>query len=116
MLKAAAPIAESARLVELLEQHLAGLEPSFGRSAGNGVAYAACSAPASARRRCWNYGSGYSELGGNASLVVQRCPLSLKQEIDVWGDPGSSLALMRALKEKLDPRATLNPGRYVGRL
>jgi glycolate oxidase FAD binding subunit len=115
VLKAAAPIAESARLVELLEQHLAVLEPTVWASAGNGVAYAACAAPASAdvvlelRRRV-------RELGGNASLVVQRCPLSLKQEIDVWGDPGPSLALMRALKEKLDPRATLNPGRYVGRL
>jgi glycolate oxidase FAD binding subunit len=50
----------------------------------------------------------------NASLVVQRCPTVLKRSVEVWGDPGPSLALMRALKEKLDPNNTLNPGRYVG--
>jgi glycolate oxidase FAD binding subunit len=32
----------------------------------------------------------------------------------VWGDAGSGLSLMRALKAKLDPKNTLNPGRYVG--
>jgi glycolate oxidase FAD binding subunit len=53
-------------------------------------------------------------LGANASLVVQRCPPALKHGFDVWGDPGSSVSLMRALKAKLDPRGTLNPGRYVG--
>jgi len=38
----------------------------------------------------------------------------LKRALDVWGDPGSSIGLMRALKAKLDPHNTLNPGRYVG--
>ena len=53
-------------------------------------------------------------LGDNSSLVIVRCPTELKQHVDVWGDPGSSVALMRAIKAKLDPRGTLNPGRYVG--
>ena len=53
-------------------------------------------------------------LGANASLVIERCPTALKRSIDVWGDPGASVGLMRALKAKLDPRNTLNPGRYVG--
>ena len=52
------------------------------------------------------------QLGG--SLVVEECPLSLKALIDVWGDVGSSLAVMQRLKTALDPRATLNPGRFVG--
>ena len=60
--------------------------------------------------------SDVAGLGSNASLVIQRCPTQLKRSIDVWGDPGSSLPLMRALKNKLDPRNTLNPGRYVGGL
>ena len=51
-------------------------------------------------------------LGDNASLVIQRCPP--RWSLDRWGDPGSGLALMRAIKAKLDPRNTLNPGRYVG--
>jgi glycolate oxidase FAD binding subunit len=53
-------------------------------------------------------------LGGNAALVIERCPTVLKRAIDVWGDPGPSIGLMRAIKEKLDPKNTLNPGRYVG--
>ena len=48
------------------------------------------------------------------SLVVEAAPVGLKQRLDVWGEIGAPLRLMRALKEKLDPTATLNPGRYVG--
>jgi glycolate oxidase FAD binding subunit len=33
---------------------------------------------------------------------------------DAWGNPGDALPLMRALKHRLDPKGTLNPGRFVG--
>jgi len=33
---------------------------------------------------------------------------------DPWGPPPPSFALMRSLKEQLDPEARLNPGRFVG--
>lgn len=33
---------------------------------------------------------------------------------DAWGDPGDALPLMRALKQQLDRKGTLNPGRFVG--
>jgi glycolate oxidase FAD binding subunit len=113
VLKAAAPISASSALVDHLERALTGLQPIVWAHAGNGVAYAACDAPPTAEvivalRR------DVGALGENASLVVQRCPTELKRTLDVWGDPGSSLALMRTLKAKLDPRNTLNPGRYVG--
>ncbi len=52
------------------------------------------------------------ELGGR--LVVERCPLALKSEVDVWGDPGPALATMRRLKKEFDPARIFNPGRYVG--
>jgi glycolate oxidase FAD binding subunit len=113
VLKAAAPLAESTRLVDILERRLSQFQPVVWAHAGTGVAYAACDAPADpsaiadARR-------DVMALGSNASLVVERCPTELKSAIDVWGDPGSSVAIMRALKTKLDPRGTLNPGRYVG--
>ena len=48
------------------------------------------------------------------SLVIESGPVGLKQRVDAWGEIGPPLRLMRALKEKLDPTATLNPGRYVG--
>jgi glycolate oxidase FAD binding subunit len=113
VVKAAAPLSLSSRLVEILEARLSDLDPTVWAHAGNGVAYAAFNAPPSAmvfeelRREV-------ATLGANASLVVQRCPPALKHGFDVWGDPGSSVSLMRALKAKLDPRGTLNPGRYVG--
>jgi glycolate oxidase FAD binding subunit len=113
LLKAAAPISAATSLVELLERELATLEPRIWSHAGNGVAFAACAAPEDARVLT-RLRQQVSTLGSNASLVVQRCPDALKRDIDVWGDPGSSVALMRAIKAKLDPRNTLNPGRYVG--
>ncbi|HEY1294488.1 MAG TPA: FAD-binding oxidoreductase [Chloroflexota bacterium] len=113
VVKAAAPISASSRLVEMLEGRLASLNPVVWAQAGNGVAYAACDAPSDAEvlvaaRR------DVAALGDNASLVLERCPTPLKSEIDVWGEPGPSVSLMRAVKAKLDPNTTLNPGRYVG--
>ena len=48
------------------------------------------------------------------SLVVLYCPLEIKRQIDVWGDPGDALPLMRRIKEQFDPTGVLNPGRFVG--
>jgi glycolate oxidase FAD binding subunit len=33
---------------------------------------------------------------------------------DAWGSPGDALPLMRSIKQQFDPKATLNPGRFVG--
>jgi glycolate oxidase FAD binding subunit len=33
---------------------------------------------------------------------------------DAWGAVGPSVRLMRGLKERFDPKRTLNPGRFVG--
>lgn len=49
------------------------------------------------------------------SLVVLRRPAEL-YSIDVWGGAGDTVPLMRAVKHQLDPRNTLNPGRFVGRI
>jgi glycolate oxidase FAD binding subunit len=113
VVKAAVPLVESTRLVAMLERHLAGLDPVVWAHAGNGVVYAACSAPTEPAV-IRDVRAEVAKLGANASLVVHRCPTVLKGAVDVWGDPGSSLGLMRALKAKLDPKNTLNPGRYVG--
>jgi glycolate oxidase FAD binding subunit len=47
------------------------------------------------------------------SLVVLRQPHGVEQ-LETWGDAGDALAPMRALRRQLDPRGTLNPGRFVG--
>jgi len=52
------------------------------------------------------------EMGG--SLVVEYAPPVFKERIDVWGEVGGVVPIMEALKKEFDPRAVLNPGRYVG--
>ena len=52
------------------------------------------------------------DLGGTA--VLERAPLAVKRQIDVWGGAPEGIEIMRRLKEKLDPAGILNPGRYVG--
>jgi glycolate oxidase FAD binding subunit len=47
------------------------------------------------------------------SLVALHCPEKMPS-FDAWGNAGDTLSLMKALKHQLDPRNTLNPGRFVG--
>jgi len=53
-------------------------------------------------------------LGG--SLMVESCPLALKEKTDVWGEPAADFSLMRRIKEQFDPQGILSPGRFLGRL
>jgi glycolate oxidase FAD binding subunit len=47
------------------------------------------------------------------SFVLLHRPRQLRS-LDAWGSPGDALPLMRAVKQRLDPRTMLNPGCYVG--
>ena len=51
--------------------------------------------------------------GSGGSFVVLDRPTNLKP-FDAWGNVGDEAVLMRAVKYQLDPRGTLNPGRFVG--
>jgi len=51
-----------------------------------------------------------------ANAVVERAPSSLKSEMDVFGEIPEAFEIMKRIKEKLDPRGILSPGRFVGRL
>ena len=48
-------------------------------------------------------------LGG--SLVIEKAPVEIKQEIDSWGGFGSRIELMKRIKRQLDPGNLLSPGR-----
>ena len=48
------------------------------------------------------------------SLIVERAPLSVKADVDVWDYNGDSLAIMRGLKAQYDPNGILNPNRFAG--
>lgn len=52
-----------------------------------------------------------TEFGGN--LVVLRCPSDWKSVVPVWGRSTPDRALMKAVKDKLDPHRVFNPGRFV---
>lgn len=47
-------------------------------------------------------------------LTLLEAPVSLKQQIDVWGYNGNSLNLMRSIKQQFDSKNILNPNRFVG--
>ena len=48
--------------------------------------------------------------------VVLSCPTLAKENLPLWGREPPGLSVMRALKGQFDPRAILNPGRFVGRI
>ena len=50
------------------------------------------------------------------SLVIERAAPAVKAGLDVWGDPGPGLPLMRRVKAAFDPAGVFAPGRYVGAL
>src|SRR5438874_6032705 len=47
------------------------------------------------------------------SLVALHHPEKMPS-FDAWGSAGDALPLMKAVKQQLDPKSTLNPGRFVG--
>jgi len=51
---------------------------------------------------------------GSGSLVILGSPLEIKRQMDVWGDAGDALQLMKNIKVQLDSQAVLNPGRFLG--
>jgi glycolate oxidase FAD binding subunit len=57
-----------------------------------------------------NLRSSLERNGG--SLVIEHHAASAPP-LDAWGAPGDSLPLMRAVKNQLDPRNILNPGRFL---
>ena len=49
-------------------------------------------------------------------VIIERGPSELKAEVDVWGEAGSSIELMKKIKQQFDPRAMMSMGRFAGGL
>ena len=47
-------------------------------------------------------------------LSVLEAPISLKQQLDIWGYNGNALEIMRQIKQQFDPKNLLSPSRFVG--
>jgi glycolate oxidase FAD binding subunit len=123
LLKVAVPPARSAAALRVLREAAAdlGFSPAVQARAGTGIVYLRL-APATwdadtltafvtLVERARDYARGES-----GSVVVEACPTEAKRNLDVWGDPGNAFSVMQALKQNVDPKGTLNPGRFVGRL
>jgi glycolate oxidase FAD binding subunit len=48
------------------------------------------------------------------ALTVREGLTRLSLGFDAWGPIGSSVQIMRRIKERFDPQRVLNPGRFVG--
>jgi glycolate oxidase FAD binding subunit len=48
------------------------------------------------------------------SVVVWRASDGVKKRVEVWGPSGDKEVLIRRVKERFDPRATMSPGRFIG--
>ena len=105
--------------IEELEKHMSGIEaPFFLRAhAGSGVIRIYCHldpATAQAGRLAGLIERWRSLLHAvRGSVVVERGPASLKNRVDAWGYRYKDLKLMKRIKNRLDPREILNPGRFV---
>jgi glycolate oxidase FAD binding subunit len=92
-----------------------GLRAALVAHAGVGVATAVLSGGADANRvvaTLAEWRAVVSGAGGHA--VVEWAPLAVKERVSVWDAPGPAVRLMKGIKERLDPRGILNPGRFVG--
>jgi glycolate oxidase FAD binding subunit len=52
--------------------------------------------------------------GAGGHAVLERAPLSVKEQVSVWDPPGAAFRIMERIKSSLDPKGILNPGRFVG--
>ncbi|MBM3217737.1 MAG: FAD-binding oxidoreductase [Candidatus Rokubacteria bacterium] len=51
--------------------------------------------------------------GCSGFAVLDTAPLAVKEAVGVWDDAGAAGRIMRRIKEELDPKNVLNPGRFV---
>ncbi|MFY9556700.1 MAG: FAD-binding oxidoreductase, partial [Blastocatellia bacterium] len=47
------------------------------------------------------------------TLFVEKAPAEVRRNADAWGAVGSSEQLMLSMKQRFDPQALLNPGKFV---
>ncbi|MFQ5485075.1 MAG: FAD-binding oxidoreductase [Desulfobacterales bacterium] len=52
----------------------------------------------------------------NGNLVVQNAPADLKKDLPMWGKPRLDFQVMQRVKNRLDPKWIMSPGRFTGEL
>lgn len=112
-----------AQVAELMEQGAAvaqrnGLRAGFAAHAGVGIVSAVL---ASGNVDTGGIVSTLTEWRGlvNAAgghALLEWAPPAVKEQVAVWDAPGPAHRIMKRIKDQLDPRGTLNPGRFVGEI
>jgi glycolate oxidase FAD binding subunit len=109
------------RVCEVIEQSREaarrnGLNAAFAAHAAVGVVTAVLAAGGESPRSLVATLREWRELvrtaGGQA--VLERAPLAVKEQVEVWEAPGPAFRIMERIKTQLDPKGILNPGRFVG--
>ena len=57
-----------------------------------------------------------SILGDRGHLIWTAVPARLKPDVDVWGSARPDHAIMRKIKQAMDPANLFSPGRFLGRI
>jgi glycolate oxidase FAD binding subunit len=57
----------------------------------------------------WRQGAAAAQ----GAVTVTRCPAAWKETLPIWDQARPGVALMRAIKNKLDPQGLFNPGRFI---
>lgn len=115
VIKAAAPPAELAGLIEVLTNatNRRGISANLRGHAATGIVFSGLSGDEDAVVEAVEEAREILVRRGG-SLVVREAPVSFKRRVDVWGPAGDYLGLTRRLKEKFDAAGTLSPGRFLG--
>ena len=92
-----------------------GLEAAVLSHVGSGVACVRFEADAIADEAFCRFAESLRAAvsGAGGWVVFDALPIGLKDRIDPWGDI-PAMALMRGVKNTLDPHGRLSPGRFVG--
>ena len=105
--------------IEEIERHLSETEAAFllRAHAGSGVIRVFCHCDPStpqAGKLAGLIEKWRSLLNAvRGSVIIERGPVNLKKQVDVWGYRYKDLKLMQQIKNRLDPKEILNPGRFV---
>jgi glycolate oxidase FAD binding subunit len=118
--KVSVPVSKCLDACEALERLSTetGITCAVSSDAGNGIVHFYPSAHQETKSIVYSAGmitkarDVVSEMGG--TLIVERMPPELKEQVGVWGSTRSDFLLMQAIKSQLDPRGILSPGRFVG--
>ena len=117
------PISEWKRIIDTLEETCSrpGLSYAFQARSGNGICtlYLTVDAadPEAVDRAVESLEvlqGSCTESGGN--LVILNAPLEMKTRLRMWGETGPHFAVMKRIKERIDPGRLMSPGRFVGGL